>query len=113
MRAEFTHQENKSTRLKKISRADRHCRFGDSKTLYHTQQIQFHRYTSTFLTAPDFGEGGAPDAVGLHAAVEKLLLQTCPLGLGRADLCGGLGFAQLLGLPGGPLGRGLGPALFS
>ena len=76
------------------------------------QQIQFHTYTSWFLTVSDFGEGGAPDAVGFHAAVEKLFLQTCPLGLGGADLCGGSGSAQLLALPGGPLGRGLGTALF-
>lgn len=51
----------------------------------------------------DFGEGGAPDAIGLHAAAQKLLLQTCPLSLRRADIGGGRPeFAQLLSLPGGP-----------
>lgn len=61
----------------------------------------------------DFGEGAAPDSVGLHAAVEKLLLQTSPLGLSWADLRGGPGFAQLLPLPGCPLGHGFRPRLFS
>ena len=61
----------------------------------------------------DLGEGGAPDAVGLHAAVEKLLSQPRPLGLGGADLCGRPGFSQLLALSGGPLHCGVWPTLFS
>lgn len=81
--------------------------------LHVVNKMSHHRYKSTFLTGSDFGQGGAPDAVGLHAAVEKLFLQTCPLGMSRADFSGGPGFAQLLSLPGGPLGRGLGPHLFS
>lgn len=64
-------------------------------------------------TVSDFGEGGAPDAVRLHAANEELLLQTCPLGLGGADLRGGPGFAQLLALSGGLLRCGLKTPLFS
>lgn len=59
-----------------------------------------------FLTGSDFREGGAPDVVSVHAAAKKLLLQLSPLGLRWTDLWGGLGFAQLLSLPGGPLGRG-------
>lgn len=64
------------------------------------------------MTVSDFGEGGAPDAVGFHATVEKLVLQTCPLGLGGADLCGRPDFAQLLALSGGPLCCGLSATLF-
>ncbi len=58
-------------------------------------------------TVSDLGQGGAPDAVGLHAAGEKLLPQTHPLGLGGTDLCGSPGFSQLLALSGGSLYFGL------
>lgn len=85
---------------------------GDNLNQHCMEPINFHIYTSAFLKVPDFGEGGAPDAIGLHAAVEKLLLQTGPLGLGGADLCGGPGFSQLLALSGCSLHRGLRSPLF-
>lgn len=64
-------------------------------------------------TGSDFGKGGAPDAVRLHAAAEKLLLQTRPLGLCRADFCSGPGFAQLFALPWCRLRYRFNPALAS
>lgn len=64
-------------------------------------------------TGSDFGEGGAPDAIRLHAAAEELLLQARPLCLCRADFCSDPGFAQLFALPWGHLCYRFNPALSS
>lgn len=65
------------------------------------------------MTVSDFRKSGAPDAVGLHTAAKKLILQRLPLVLGRPDLCSGRGFAQLLALPGGPFGCAVKTTLLS
>lgn len=62
------------------------------------------------------GEGGAPDAIGFHAAAEQLLLQATPFGLGGADLLlrgRPPGLPQLLALSGCSSGKALRRALFA
>lgn len=68
-----------------------------------------------FSESSHLGEGGAPDAIGLHAAAKQLLLQAAPFGLGGSRLLRGRppGLPQLLALSGGSLGQALRRALFA